>query len=556
MRRLFPWLLGATFVIAIFFRLYHINIMPGGLFPDEAANGLDINLMQQGHLQPFYERGNGREALFFYLLWASVTLFGKGPWQHHLVSGLVGIFAVLGCYLVTRSLFRLFAKTETDREQAKWWALLASFFMATNAWHIVLSRTAFRANMIALVAPFMFWAMLNVAQAKTWLRRLLWGGLAGVLCGLGFYTYIAFRILLPIIGILILWPLLAALYQRMLGSVLKKYILAFVAFAVMFGLVMIPIVHYFQTHPGTFIGRSGQVSIFNPDLNKGNLVGTFIDVSKKSILAYFGDGDLNWRHNISGYPFLSPIISVFFAIGLVLVTLRAAAYTFKPARYESWWQDFFLAGWFWGLLVPVVTTAEGIPHGLRSIGTIPAVFIITIIGVQTVVGVVTTLRSRYWFLLSPHKRHILLIAQRVLIASFVVALISQAYILYFIEAKNSPDNFFAFRSDLTVVSDYLKEYGHKETTKLVLDKFSIQTVDYFTSTYGQNPADERNNPYQQVDPEDSWKLTDLTPQDDIVFTQSSIFDITKFKQYHPTAYLVREDKNQFNETVMAVYKVK
>ncbi|HVY68110.1 MAG TPA: hypothetical protein VHA30_04430, partial [Patescibacteria group bacterium] len=52
-------------VLAVFFRYYQITAMPGGLFPDEAANGLDINLMEQGHLQPFYERGNGREALFF-----------------------------------------------------------------------------------------------------------------------------------------------------------------------------------------------------------------------------------------------------------------------------------------------------------------------------------------------------------------------------------------------------------------------------------------------------------------------------------------------------------
>ena len=63
-------------ILAISFRFYQIAAMPGGLFPDEAANGLDINSMQQGDLQPFYERGNGREALFFYMLWGSVEAFG------------------------------------------------------------------------------------------------------------------------------------------------------------------------------------------------------------------------------------------------------------------------------------------------------------------------------------------------------------------------------------------------------------------------------------------------------------------------------------------------
>ena len=84
--------------LAIAFRFYMVCAMPGGLFPDEAANGLDVNSMQQGNLQPFYERNNGREGLFFYMLWGSVEAFGRGPWQHHIVSALVGVLSVLLCF--------------------------------------------------------------------------------------------------------------------------------------------------------------------------------------------------------------------------------------------------------------------------------------------------------------------------------------------------------------------------------------------------------------------------------------------------------------------------
>src|SRR3954468_23471991 len=94
-------------IVAIFFRFYQITKMPGGLFPDEAANGLDINLMQQGHLQPFYERGNGREALFFYMEWASVANFGKGVWQFSIVSAFMGVMAVIMCFFVTKRIFSL-----------------------------------------------------------------------------------------------------------------------------------------------------------------------------------------------------------------------------------------------------------------------------------------------------------------------------------------------------------------------------------------------------------------------------------------------------------------
>ncbi len=83
----------------------------------------------------------------------------------------------------------------------------------------------------------------------------------------------------------------------------------------------------------------------------------------------------------------------------------------------------------------------------------------------------------------------------------------------------------------------------------------MQTVEYFTMFDARNPKDPRNNPYTQVDPEDSWKLQGLKPGDEIVFTQSSIFDIKKFKQYHPQAKLETEIRNKFHQAVMAVYKI-
>src|SRR4051812_13529038 len=134
-------------LLAVFFRFYQITKMPGGLFPDMAANGLDVNSMQQGHLQPFYERGNGREALFFYMEWASVVLFGKGVWQFSVVSALMGVLAVIACFLVTRRLFligkdfKALAK-DSDYHRATNIALLAAFLMAVSSWHVVLSRTA------------------------------------------------------------------------------------------------------------------------------------------------------------------------------------------------------------------------------------------------------------------------------------------------------------------------------------------------------------------------------------------------------------------------------
>lgn len=553
------WLLAGIMILAIGFRFYQIAEMPGGLFPDEAANGLDIVSMQQGDLQPFYERGNGREALFFYMLWGSVETFGKGPWQHHIVSALVGLIGVLGCFLVTQKLFSIFGKKKEDEQddqsgaiatknRATNLALLASFFMAVSTWHVVLSRTAFRANLIPMFAGFTFYFGLLAFSAQTRGKRYFWSIVTGATFALGFYSYIAYRIMVPLIAVAILWPLLVDVWQTPRFQSIKKYFGSFVALCLAFAAFFAPLGYYFYTHAGSFIGRSGQVSIFNPELNQGNLIGTVIAVFTKSIEAYFWNGDLNWRHNISGEPFLSIIISPFFAIGLVGVTLLAVRYIFTPLKNKLDWKYFLMAGWFWAMLIPVVTTAEGIPHGLRAIGTIPVVFIMTAVGLMWVMDLASKVVRKYWPLLTDTQHKVLNFAFGLKTVAFIVALILQTYFLYFVYAANSPENFYAFRSDLTPVSDYLKENGTKTDTYLILDKFSIQTVDYLTSDQGQ--------PYHQVDPEHSWQLQDLKPGDKIVFTQSSVFDVKKFKQFHPEASLSFEQRNKFNQTVMAVYTIK
>lgn len=207
------------------------------------------------------------------------------------------------------------------------------------------------------------------------------------------------------------------------------------------------------------------------------------------------------------------------------------------------------------MLIPVITTAEGIPHGLRSIGTIPAVFVISawmfhaIISKASnfIININTKYKVKYTKAIS--------FSFKVTLVVFFAVLPIQTFSQYFIMAYNSPENYYSFRSDLTTVSEYLNLNGTKEHTYLVLDKFSVQTVEYMTTFKAEEPLNPRNQPYIQVDPEDSYKLKNLTVKDSIIFTQSSIFDIKKFKEFHPGAYLSLEYRNKFGQTVLAVYRM-
>jgi len=520
--------LGLILAIAAFFRLWQIHSLPGGLFPDEAANGLDVNSILHGDRSPFFERGNGREGLFFYLLAVSVEFFGRGPWQHHIVSALIGIAEVLAAFFLTRRVFGFKI------------AVLAAFFMATSAWHIVLSRTAFRAIMIPLFTTLTFYYIVKFIQDKSGRKKICSAILAGAFFALGFYTYIAYRIM-PFI----LLGLLAALVYvrfakhgqgiREIFSPYKKY---FSIAAVAFLIFAYPLAHYFYTHPGSFVGRAGQVSVFSPDLNHGDLIGTVLTVAQKTALSFFTTGDLNWRQNVSGEPFLPPGVSVLFLAGFIYSLWRSLKYILKGTDFRDG-KYLIVVIWFLGMMLPEMTTAEGIPHGLRLMGVVPAVFIFPAIALGKILEWIQEKfsQSAEWSALNG-----LITA---FLGAFLAIILLHSYNLYFKVYANSPEAYYAYRSDLTDVSDYLNRRNNKAKTYLSLDAFSEQTVQYFTTLAG--------NPYQLVIPENSYAVN-LKTGDQIVFTQSTLFDIAKFRQYHPETRLTLERKNKFGQTIMEVFE--
>ncbi len=515
------WALIIIIVLALFFRFWQINTLPGGLFPDEAANGIDTLLMEQGQIQPFYERGNGREALFFYFEWLSASLFGKGPWQFHVVSATFGFFAVLAVYFLAK---RLFGKNI---------ALMSAFLMAVSSYATVVTRTAFRATTVPLITTLCVLFFVKFFQAKDSKTKYWSAGLAGAFFALGFYTYTSSRMMLPLIfGFLVL---LSLGFRHELRWQFREFTKYKLVFAGAFFAVISWIASYFISHPGSFVGRSGQVSVFNPDLNGGDLVGTLLLVFKQTILAFFTAGDLNWRHNISGFSFLSPLISPLFAAALIFFTisfLRLLVQVWRKNIQEQTIHQALVGVWFWFMMVPEITTAEGIPHGLRLVGVIPPMFIMSGWGVawiwRKLIQYNFFAAYKYYFL-----------------GIFLFTVFTYNFNLYFSVAASSPEYYYSFRSDLTQVSNYLNERNNKEQTYLSLDKFSVQTVEYLTSDYEQ--------PYILLDPANTYQVA-LKSGDEVVFTQSTIFDSKKFVQFHPHAQLIMELKNQFGQLIMRVYK--
>ena len=358
----FPLVLKLTVLLLLAFslRIYHLESIPIGLYPDEAANGVDaLHALETHRFELFYPANFGREGLFINLQALSLWLFGNTMVALKLCSVLFGTFTVLGLFLLGRELFH---RTGVG--------LAAAFMIATSYWAINFSRIGFRAIMTSFLLSFSFYFFFRGLRTQKKLD-FLW---AGLIFGLGLHTYIAFRVA-PLILILLL-PALMLSYERFLRR-FWKHGLTFILGAFITAAPML--FHFFISHPEDFESRSTHISVFSPEVNHGDLPGTLIKTFATSLIKYTFFGDQNWRHNYPPYPILDPIVGAFFLTGFCMLLFRFFRLLYRRLRYHD--RDFrliidtFLFGSFFVMLAPEFLTNEGLPHALRSIGTQIPVFL-------------------------------------------------------------------------------------------------------------------------------------------------------------------------------------
>lgn len=346
--------------LAFFVRIYHIENIPVGLYPDEAANGVDaIHAIETGSYQLFYPANFGREGLFINIQAFFISILGNTITGLKFASILFGTLSVLGIYLLGKELFH-----------RRGLALLAAFMLATSYWAINFSRIGFRAIMTTFLLTFSFYFFFRGLHSRK-LRDFL---IAGFIFGLGLHTYIAFRVA-PLI-LVVLLPALLLSYEQFLKRFWKHgaiFILgAFIAAAPM-------LYHFFISHPEDFASRSSHISIFTPEINQGHLFLTLGKTFSLSLLKYNFWGDQNWRHNYPPYPILDPFVGTFFLAGFLFLIWQTV--TLVGRRIREGDRDTrlvtytFLLGSFFVMLMPEFLTDESLPHALRSIGTQMPVFL-------------------------------------------------------------------------------------------------------------------------------------------------------------------------------------
>ncbi len=327
-----------------FLRVYQITSIPPSLYPDEALNA---NQASEFAFKLFYPENYGREGLFINLISISFLLFGIGLWQLKIVSVFAGTATILGVYLLAKEL----AKRQNIIKNTELFAVLASLLTAFSFWHISLSRLSFRAVLVPLILSFLFFLLLFAIRKKKTIIFFL----AGITFSLGVFSYPAFY---PAI-ILVLYPLFL-LYKTSDKKSFAKYLLwfflpVFISFILFFN---------YQSQANAF-ERSSELWVFSSE----NPIKPFAQNIILTLGQFNIKGDCNPRHNINCLPQLHFIAGLFFVFGIAIVLKNFSSFASS-----------FLLLWLFLFMLPAIFSNEGIPHALRTSGTIIPAYIIASFG--------------------------------------------------------------------------------------------------------------------------------------------------------------------------------
>lgn len=514
-------LLLAVILLAIFFRFWKMGDVPPGLYPDVAVNGTDaINANETLNYQLFYPNNNGREGLFINLIAASFKIFGVGIWQLKLIGILAGILTVYGIYLLTKEIFE---------EKI---ALLASLFAATSFWAVNFSRIGFRAIMVPLILVFSFYFLLKNLKKD---KKSIWDFLiAGAIFGLGFHTYISFRIA-PLILIIILGYLLINNF-----SIIKKYWKGIALFAIACTLIVLPILAYFMTNSQDAAERTGQVSIFNPEVNKGNFPLTLTKTTGLSLGMFNFYGDPNWRHNFPGLPNLNIIVGIFFLIGIFFLFKQFFSKNEEKQVLGNKFAPVFLISWLLIMLIPAILTEEGMPHSLRAIGSQIPAFIIAGLGAYSI----------YLYLKQKNKN----LAKKTLILIPVIIILD--FIVYFQVWAKKPEVIDQFTSRFVEISKYMNTLPASKSKYVIVNEpgvmvngFPVQAQTIKMLTYkksniiflDENNIEKINFPNNSVlvPLREKEKMKELINKNPSVLSLNEVGINTKYENTNFIAYLIK-----------------
>ena len=342
LRRRNTWLaLGAVAAIvaaAIALRFVDLATNPGGLYPDEAAEGLDAAklLHSQGFHADFgvwFPDDAGREALFAYVVAGAFAVFGQSALVLRETAAAFGVAGVLAIGWL-------------GRRFGTWAGIVAAAWAAGSLWLVCVSRDGMRNTIVPLFGALALIALLNWAARPGRGAALIAGAVTSLAA---MYTYQPLK-LLPVL--VVLWLLWLRRADRARCEELRA---GAVPFAAAFLIVAAPMLAVAVTESPNYFGRAAATTALNSQLQTDS--NPLVHVLRT--IGMFGfAGDPNPRHDVAGLPLLPLPLAVLAGFGV--------ARLWRMRRDPS--HSLILLALPVFLAAPLIAMEGGSPHGLRTLG--------------------------------------------------------------------------------------------------------------------------------------------------------------------------------------------
>jgi 4-amino-4-deoxy-L-arabinose transferase-like glycosyltransferase len=432
--------LVAIVAAAVLLRFWDLAVNPGGLYGDEAAEGLDAArlLHQPGFHADFgvwFTSDGGREALFAYAVAAVFNFAGVTVLALRATAAAFGVAGVLGIWVL-------------GRRFGTWVGLAAAAWAAGSLWLICISRDGMRNTIVPFFGAVALIALLHWAARPGRYSALIAGAVTSLAA---LYTYQPLK-LLPILAVVwLIWLRHAdrERYDRMRSG--------FIPFAVAFLVVGAPMIAVAVTNPVNYFGRATAVSAFNPAVDADSSIPVHI-LRTIGMFGFTGDG--NGRHDIALLPLLP----------LPLVALAAlGVWRLWRARRDAA-RSLILLSLPIFMLPPLIATEGYSPHFLRVLGLAAPLGVTIGLGAAELVEQLRRRWSRT--------------TGGVAIAAVAVALAVIAAWSGFVYLNRSvADRYEPFRLDIAAAGRYAAD---RPRSAVIIDSYSAMEVEFL---YWSNPPD-------------------------------------------------------------------
>lgn len=299
----------AITLVAAALRLWRLGSVPLGLHGDEAWTGIDARrILDEGWIGPYVISALGQPTGPLYATAALFKILPQDTFTIRLSMAIFGIATVPLAYALFASMYNRTV------------AAFSAAVLAAMMWHLHLSRTGF----MVTTQPFMELLVLLVLWQALRRRRLAWFIAAGVLFGLGIYSYNAFLLFVPVPFVA-----LAVAYFHVAREDRRRHLLMSGAFAAAAFVVAIPMLVYVITDYHTYHLHQQVVGLTNSQqwqdasiAGKPKLVWDRAVEWQKALV--LGDRpDLGDGLATDNHPVVDPLIYALAVAGLVMALWRA-----------------------------------------------------------------------------------------------------------------------------------------------------------------------------------------------------------------------------------------